>query len=279
MNKIALLTASTISSDDKMSNYENHFMTYLTATLDEKEYTDKQINLDDYFELLINSENKAQTSQPSTGELSKVYEEILEEYDSIIVIAPSQFLSGTYQNMILASEDFKQQVYVIDSRNMAMNENIMFYKIQDMIEDGLDAEIIFEKAQNFANNIVSYALPGSFDYLKKSGRVNISQAILGNLLNIRLTIKVECEGADVANKSRGLKKTFLFFDEEIQKYKPTHVVLSNLAQNEKECKLIFDYFKSKNLIVHVTDSASIICATHFGPRTTGIAFYKGDINE
>lgn len=275
MKKIAILTASTISLDDKMKDSNNHFMIYLTAKIDTKEYTDESINLNQYLELLLKSKEQAQTSQPSTGEIASLYNEILKVYDAIIVLSPSQHLSGTYQNMLLACEGLESSVFVVDSRNMAMNENIMFYYIQDLIKQGLEPSDIFHQAQEYANKIVSYAIPASFEFLKKGGRVNLSQAVLGSVLNIKIVIKVECEGAFVANKSRGLKKTFQFFEQEIKTYQPTHVVLSHIEQNPKEAKIIKEFFESKNIKVHETDHASIICGTHFGPQTTGIAMYKG----
>ncbi len=274
MNKIAIITNSTISMDDAIINDPNHFKVYLTATLDGVEYTDEDADFAGYMHMLVESKNQGQTSQPSTGAITELLNEVLKDYNQAIVITPSQHLSGTYQNYILATEELKDKVFIVDSRNMAMNENIIYYLVRDLINQGLDASEIYTKAQAFADTIVSYALPGSLLYLRRSGRVNMSRAIIGTILSVKLVIKVETEGADVAFKARGFKKLLQFYKEEIERYKPTHVVISDLLQSEENKQTLEKFFTSEGLEIRYTDHTSIVCGTHFGPESSGIAFYK-----
>ncbi len=274
MSNIAVIKTSLASRDSKMDKYNDLYTIYLKATLDEIEYTDLDISFDDYLSKLVDSSNSAQTSQPSTGEISTLFEELLTKYDKIIAVTPSKHLSGTYQNFILAAQEFEGRVSIVDARNIAMNENVVIHFVYELIKKGMSFDEIVKSTDAFADKLVSYAIPGSLPYLQKSGRVNMSQAVLGKLLNIKIVVKVLNQGADVDYKARGLKKIMSYFEGQIEMHKPTHVVLANIAQDENVRKEMVKFFESKNLIVRETEKESIVAATHFGPLTTGITLYQ-----
>ena len=78
------------------------------------------IQPEEFYRLLENSEDMPTTSQPSTGEFSKTYQEILKTDPDILSIHISSGLSGTYNSALAAAELHPEaNIAVVDTKTLS----------------------------------------------------------------------------------------------------------------------------------------------------------------
>ena len=97
----------------------------MEITIGDQSYRDRyDITPDRFYELLIESSELPHTSQINSYTFEQEFEKIHEAGDSAVVILMSSKLSGTYQNAVIAAQDY-DEIRVVDSRNGSIGEQIL----------------------------------------------------------------------------------------------------------------------------------------------------------
>lgn len=278
MEKIGIVVCSSISRTKEVKNASNIEYAYLKATLDGKEYTYGDITLRDFFDIVEEKNEAPRTSQPATGELVATYEKMLKKYEDVIVLAPSINLSGTFQNAVLAKsmiadESQSGRIHCIDTQGIAMTETILCEEIL-RLEDEMPVDKIVEHCVDMASRFCTYGIPGSLKFLKQSGRVNLSQVLIGTLIHLKIVVKVQDNIVDVAHKCRGGKSLLKVIEAEVEDKKPTMAYYTSICEDEKVKKAVLAIFDKHNVKYKVTDEADIVSGTHFGPSSFGFTFIR-----
>ena len=92
------------------------------------------------------------TSLASRGDCDKVIPAILEAGDDVLIIAFSSGLSGTYQNIKLAAEDYMEEypgrkVVVVDSLCAALGEGMLVHYCAKLKAEGKSLEEVAQWAE------------------------------------------------------------------------------------------------------------------------------------
>ncbi len=272
MKKIGLLGFSTNCNTEKIENCEFFELLKLSTAINGKEYYRGDIELQAYLDILKTAKTSPLSSQPATGVMVEKLQEMLLEYQNIIVIAPRHELSGTLQNMKLAIDMIpgaNLRVHPISSYCVAMPDTICTEKAIDMIQADEPIEDIIQTVSDLAIKLNTYAFPGSIKFLKLSGRVSGAAALVGGLLQIKVVVKSNIDAVIVGHKGRGLKSSLSFIDKEIVKYKATKLYISNLGLEETQFQKVIAYYNEKIEIIRLGD-CDIVVGTHFGPDSFGI---------
>lgn len=119
--KIAILTDS--SYDGKIDEYKDLYLVPLIINTEDGRdiLDDNNLAKDEFYELLDNQMLK--TSQATPGQLMKVWDELLVNYDQIIYLPISKGLSGQCANAKMLSEieeTYKGKVFVCDGNNVSI---------------------------------------------------------------------------------------------------------------------------------------------------------------
>lgn len=149
-----------------------------------------------------------------TGELPKTaavtpaqYYSVFEEYaaqdKAVVHIALSSAISSSYQNACIAANDF-DDVYCIDSKSLCTAMGLLVLKACDYREKGFEAKKIYRKVRNLVSKVSTTFVLNDLEYLHKGGRCSGVAKFSANVLGIKPSIAVDCEGKlDVAKKYRG----------------------------------------------------------------------------
>ena len=180
----------------------------LTVNFGEEEYIDGvTIDHKRFYEKLIESDVMPSTSQATPAAFTSIFEEVLKEGDSAVVITLSSKFSGTYQSAIIAAADY-ENIYVVDSGTVTIGAGILTEYALNLADKGMDAKKIAEVLEKEKQNILIVAMVDTLEYLKRGGRVSKTVAFAGGLLNIKPVLAVKDGEILMLGKARGRRSKF-----------------------------------------------------------------------
>ena len=117
----------------------------LSVRFGDEEYIDGvTIDYKTFYEKLIESDVLPTTSQANPDAFMKEFEKAKKAGESAVVITLASKLSGTYQSAMIAADDY-EDIYVVDSGNVAMGSSILIELAFKLLDEGLSAKEIAEK--------------------------------------------------------------------------------------------------------------------------------------
>ncbi len=253
----------------------------LSVRFGDDEYIDGvTIDYKTFYEKLIESDVLPTTSQANPDAFMKEFEKTKEAGESAVVITLASQLSGTYQSAMIAADDY-ENIYVVDSGNVAMGSSILVEMAFRMLDEGMSAKEIAEKLEEEKKKIVIVALLDTLEYLKKGGRISKTVAFAGSVLNIKPVLSVVDGEILMLGKARGSKMGNNLLVQEIDKAggidfsKPVLLGYSGLSDG-----VLLKYIEDSRYIwegnldeVRYTTVGSVI-GTHAGPGAIVVAFFK-----
>lgn len=269
MEKIGIIYFNSSCLVNELDTYENTFRVNLKVFFDTDEFVGKTME-----ELFLESDRRNMlptTSQPSTVEIEQAYTKALQKYEKLIVITPAPSLSGTYSNAILAAEVNKENISVISSGSVAPNEYICVTKAIEAINDGMNFEDLVSFVTKLSNRINTYVTPGKLSFLKKGGRVNMSQLIIGSIIKLHLIIEHTGEKPEIFAKCRGEKSLLKEFLKLIDDNNTSELYFTSMLNDPKYTIAIEKYCLEKNIKFIYLGEASLSTGCHFGPQSFGFS--------
>lgn len=281
MSNIAIITDS--ASDMAQNNNKNITVLPMTISFGNVDYEDGiTLMPDDFYMKLIESSTLPKTSQVSPYTFEQAYKKMLTNVvDKVIVITLSSKLSGTYQSACVAASDYKDQVYVIDSENVTVGEQILINYAFSLIEAGLEADKIAEQLNIMKKRIRLVALLDTLEYLRKGGRISGGAAFLGNVLNIKPVIAISNGEVEVLGKARGSKQGNNFLIQQVEAYGGIDYSLPVLLGYTGCSTILMDkYIRDSSSLwdgkIPVPDIIQVgaTIGTHIGPGGITVAFFS-----
>lgn len=280
---MADITIITDSASDLSQNNKNGITVLpMTISFDNETYEDGvTLTPDNFYMKLIESSTLPKTSQVSPYAFNEAYEKALEHSDQVIVITLSSKLSGTYQSACIAAEDYQDKVYVIDSENVTVGEQLLINYAFSLIQQGLDAKAITQQLNTIKKRIHLVALLDTLEYLKKGGRISGSAAFLGNILSIKPVIAIADGEVAFLGKARGSKQGNNLLIEQIKTYGGIDYELPVLLGYTGCSQVLMDkYIKDSSALwegkmdIPPVVQVGATIGTHIGPGGIAVAFFS-----
>lgn len=195
------------SASDMMGKEREHLTVVpMTVTFGEKQYLDGvELSPAEFYEKLIEGNELPTTSQVSPYAFEEAISKAIEAGETPIVITVTSKLSGTYNSARIASLQFDEKVYLVDSENVCAGEQILVEYALRLIEEGKNAEEIVEELEVVKKKICVVALLDTLEYLRKGGRISNVSGIVGGMLSIKPIVGVVDGVIEVLGKARGSK--------------------------------------------------------------------------
>lgn len=209
MGRIRIYTDNACDLDQDILDQYDITLLYITVTVKGQTYRDRlDLSPAEFYKMLEDPSVMPTTAQINPAEFQAEFEKVLNETDDeIIYIAFSSGLSGTYQSACLARDMINSpRLTVIDSLSASVGYGLTVLRAAKAVQAGKSkAEVISEIEDNI-RRIQHIFVVGSFDMLKRGGRVNAASAAIGNLLNIKLILHFVDGKIIPLEKTHGLKK-------------------------------------------------------------------------
>ena len=277
MEKLRIITDS--GSDFCQPFPENLTVIPLTIHFGEEEYRDGEtIDHKTFYEKLISGKELPTTSLIPPGEFESAFKKASENGETVIAIVLSSKLSGTYQSAALAADGF-DNVYVVDSMNATIGEQILVKYALQLVEKGMSASEIVAELERAKSHVNLMGVPDTLEYLHRGGRVSKTVAVLGGALNIKPVLRLVDGVVVMIGKARGSKNGNNYLIQEVSKSgvdftKPLCLGYTGLSDEQLQ-RYISD---SRQLWEGKIDQLPIstvgaTIGTHVGPGAVIVAFF------
>ena len=230
----------------------------LTVRLGSKEFLDDEsLDLPVFME-----EMKACTERVTSAAPPPVaFTEAIESAVRSFVVTISSQLSATYENAILgktlAQEKGVSDVHVFDSKSASAGEVLVAIKLREMLAKGLPTDQVIGSINNFIDEMKTYFVLERYENLVKNGRLNKITGKIVQLLNFKLIMGSDGNGAiQLHAKPRGtnqmLEKIISLIKSSNKPTEGESVVIchcNNLPLAKQISNIISNHFNFKEILI------------------------------
>ena len=276
--KLGIVTDSTCDLPQYLIEQYNIEVVPSILILEGQEYLDGSgVSRDEFYKRLPNFKTHPTTAAPSIGEFARRYQKLLDNgCDHVISIHAAGTLTSMVNNAGQAAKEFSDRVTVIDSLSLSLGLGFQVLAAAESAEDGLDAAL--NSIESTRKRLRVFAALDTMEYLRRSGRVPGTIALLGSLLSIKPIVELADGEVKAIRAVRTTKQanarmmSFMRTSGSLERLAILHTGAEarareflNQIMNEMSQSLPRDI-----LMVNVTT----VIGTHVGPNALGFAVVR-----
>jgi DegV family protein with EDD domain len=177
---------------------------------------------------------------------------------------------------VLAGKDFGGRVRVVDSRSASLGEGFIALEAARAGESGADLDAVVAHAEAVVDRMTFVATINTFEFLRRSGRVNALLAYAGTALNIKPVFAFRHGKIEQLGRPRTRARAIDRLVEEVRAAStqgPLHLGVAH-ADAEEEANELLERLKAE--IPHVETLITPftpLMGAHTGPGVLGTAFF------
>ena len=206
MKKIAVVTDSNSGITQKEAEQMGIFVLPMPFFINDELYLEGITLTQEEFYARLKEDANINTSQPSPGSVTELWDKVLEEYETLVHIPMSSGLSASCESAQALARDYEGRVYVIDNQRISITQRQSVRDALVLIEQGKSAAQIKEILEKMKLEASIYITLETLKYLKKGGRITPAAAALGTILNLKPVLQIQGEKLDAFSKARGKQK-------------------------------------------------------------------------
>ena len=197
-----------------IEEYDIHVIP-MTVRVGEQDYLyhpdEKELTCKDFYEKL-SSGAESVTTQITPIVFRDVFEKYCKEGKDVLYIAFSSGLSGTVNSARLVAQELSEEyperkVVCIDSLCASIGEGYLVYLAGKLRKEGKSFDEVVEFVNENRTRVCHWFTVDDLIHLKRGGRLNSLEAVVGTALKIKPVLSVDREGKlTVVAKVRGTKK-------------------------------------------------------------------------
>jgi DegV family protein with EDD domain len=233
------------------------------------------IRMHEFYELLQDGPDPASTSAPSPGDFLEAFGGV-PGGEEIVCVTVASKVSATFQSATTAAAEFPGRVEVIDSTNASMAEGFVVIEGARVARSGAALSDVMARAKEVASRARIFATVGTFEYLKRSGRVRKAQAYAATMLNIKPVFRFADGEADGVARPRTRSKALdRVVQETLREAAGRQIHLAAFhALAEADAKEVVRRVESEgNVVETFVVEATPVMGAHTGPGLVGTAFF------
>lgn len=217
------------------------------------------------------------TSQVNVGQFEEFFRQVVSQGESLIYIALSSVLSGTYQSAFMAREmvleDYPEaEIVLIDTLGASAGQGYLVREAAARRQAGASLAAVAAEIADMASRLKTHFLVDDLNHLMRGGRISKAAALIGGLVNIKPIIAIGSDGKlGTAAKVRGKKKALAeFLRLGLDDLAGSTVVIGytdDLAQAEDVKNLLIQEHGLQNVIINPIGP---VIGAHVGPGTLAI---------
>lgn len=283
---IKIITDSTCDLSKSLVKKYDIEVVPLTVNFGEEGFRDGlDISSEEFFKRLRLSEELPFTSQVNPAHFEEVFKTLLDTEDHLVGIFISSTFSGTYNSAVIArnefSEELQDRIHLFDSRTSTMALGLIAIEAAKCAIATDEIKSVCARVDYaIAHSKIIFMLD-TLEYLSRGGRISSSQAMIGNLLNVKpiLTINEAAEIVKV-DKVRGKKKGLRWIVDYILdqgiNLKEVPVALGHGDELENLNLLKGQFGHAYVDGSGVESCIGAVIGTHLGPGCVGIAYIEAE---
>ncbi len=285
MSKILIVTDSASDLPEKWEQELGIRVLPYRLMLDGKEYISRvELGNEAFYQLLKNSEGVPKTSQITPFTFLELYKNYFTEgYTDVIQILINAEGSATYQNALLATTQFFEEVpeavgkinlYTLEGKSYTGAYGYAVAEAGKMAKAGRAASEILDFVQDWLDHCRIYAGLFTLKYAAKSGRIPSVAAFVGDAIGMKPIMRIFDHKITTRDKVRGEKNIAPFIVARVKREAiPNSPYCVVYGENEED-REVMRHLAEETLGYPPADFYRIgpIVASHAGPRVVGIIF-------
>ncbi|MBQ3264558.1 MAG: DegV family protein [Ruminococcus sp.] len=282
MSRIIITTDSTADIPEEIAAKYNIRISPLHVLYDNEDFTDGVDITPEYIIERYNEKKQLPSTSAVTPEGYRLFfKRILREgYTEIVHIAFCSDMSSTYQNAVIAAQEFDEKIHIVDSRCLSAGMMLLAIRACELRDMGFKGERIAGIIKDLTEKNVGGFLLSQLEFLHKGGRCSSVSLLGANLLNIKPSIVVKDGAMSVAKKYRGkdemcrlkyMKERLGEFEGQIDTRRIVLHTTCDISDKERKMykKELKKLLKCDEVIV---STAGCVITSHCGPGTFALFF-------
>jgi DegV family protein with EDD domain len=232
----------------------------------------KGISRREFYERLPDMKSPPTTATASPGRYQQLYEKLFQGGTThILSIHAASELSGIFNAVSTAAQEFGQRVSVVDSGQITLGLGFQVLEAAEAVARGSPVDAILRFLEGLRHRIRVIAMLDTLEYVRRSGRVSWARAHIGNLLRVKPFLEVRrgqvhsLGEARTRQKGIGRLKKFL-----LQLGTLDHLAILHTNAEADALEFLYEInpeTTTKPFVVNVTT----VIGTHVGPNGLGFA--------
>ena len=283
MKKVAIVTDSNSGITQAEGKQLGVFVLPMPFTIDgETYYEDINLTQEQFYDKLMNNA-EVFTSQPVVGDVSKLWNKILKDYDEIVHIPMSSGLSGSCQTALMLASEYDGKVEVVNSQRISVTQKYDVLDAKRLADEGKSAKEIKTILENNKLQASIYITVNTLEYLKKGGRITPAAALLGGMLKIKPVLQIQGEKLDAFSKTRTMIKGKKIMSDAIDKdikerfgddYHHVHICVAYTYDREAALEFKEELQQTYPDAHIICDPLSLSVSCHIRPHALAVAICK-----
>ena len=252
----------------------------LIVSLNDVDHTDGvDVTPEEIYRNYERNKSLPKTAAPNLADCEAFFRRYVEQGYAIVHFTISSDMSSTYQNCVIAAENF-DNVHIVDTRNLSSGGGLLVVRAAELAARGMRAAMIAEECRRLTPYVNASFVIDSLEFLHKGGRCSTVALLGANLMHFKPCIVVREGKMSVDKKYRGR------YDAVLLKYREdrigdgsdidkSHVFITHGGCDDEVVEACAAKLKTLGNFreVHVTHASCTICA-HCGRNTLGVLFLQ-----
>ncbi|EKD88421.1 MAG: DegV family protein [uncultured bacterium] len=278
MIKILADTTSTLSVDEA-KNLGVYYLPQIIVFGDKSYRDDNEISTVEFLDKLRKSTTLPKTAAPPPALYTPIFEEIIKNGDSALVLTPSAKVSGTFRSATVAAQDFPDaDITVIDTNLIGPGFGTVVRLTVEWTKQGISKEEIAKRIQDLSSRSVIYLYVDTLEYLHKGGRIGTAKALAGSVLQIKPILLFKDGQINQFESQRTKKRALARIVELVQQECPattdSHLAILEADAMDDALELRKSFSAALNIKdIQICDLPPAIIV-HAGPGVLAASFFK-----
>jgi DegV family protein with EDD domain len=153
---------------------------------------DTELTTAEFLKKLKQSSKLPKTAAPLHTLYLPVFSEAARTGETVIVIAPTQKMSGTVRSAETAKQEFPEaDIRIIDTLTVAGCLGSLVLEAHDLAKQGKTPDEIEIGIKTLIPRSRTYFVVDTLEYLQKGGRIGTARALLGKLLQVKPILQIK----------------------------------------------------------------------------------------
>jgi len=241
-------------------------------------HDDKEMDTATFLQKLKASKTLPTTAAPETRLYYPIFKQAQETGESVVVVVPTSKASGTVRSAQTAALEFpKVDIRVVDTLTISCNLGSLVLVADDMAKAGESADAIVAKLNDMIPCGRLYFIVDTLEYLAKGGRIGEAKRLLGELLEIKPILQVNCGQVELFEQQRTKKRALARLME----------VVTEQCRGGESARLCVIQVEAKHAAVSLVTELSVrvsvpqipiyelppAIVVHAGPGAIGVGFF------
>jgi len=246
----------------------------------EESYNDDvEIDTTTFLAKLKKSKELPKTAAPAPALYQPIFEKIIKDGDTPMVISPTAELSGTFRSASVAAKDYPDaNIRIVDTRSLGAGLGMMVRHAIRWANEGLSADEIEKRVLEMSAREKMFFMVATLEYLRKGGRLGNAQAVMGSVLQVKPILQLKNGIIESYSSQRTRKRAMAYLAELVAANCPhndTSACLSVMhgdvmGEAEEMVKALRDITDLQVIPIYNLPAAILV---HGGPGAFGVSFF------